>query len=184
MALPTLPLRLVDSGAVRSISSRELDDEEFFERFSPYVARIGMRLLGRSSDVDDLVQEVFIAAYKKRDQLPDEGATRGWLAVVSVRTARRMLRKRRVRQFVGLDMGTPPLELLDRTLSPDEHALISRIYQILDQMNVDNRLAWTLRYIEGEKLEDVALRCGCSLATAKRRIAAAHAHLQSEMDGG
>ena len=81
MVLPTLPLRLVDSGAVRPISSRELNDDEFFERFSPYVARIGMRLLGRSSDVDDLVQEVFIAAYKKRDQLPDEGATRGWLAV-------------------------------------------------------------------------------------------------------
>jgi RNA polymerase sigma-70 factor (ECF subfamily) len=51
-------------------------------------------------------------------------------------------------------------------------------------MNVEQRLAWTLRHIEGERLEDVAARCGCSLATAKRRIAAAHAHLQAEMNRG
>lgn len=184
MPPPSIPLRLIAPGAPPQAAPLELSDTQFFERFSPYVARIGMRLLGRNADVDDLVQEVFVAAYKKRDQLPNEGATRGWLAVVAVRTARRYLRRRRVRMFVGLDLGTPPLELIDRTLSPDEHALLSRVYQILDQMNVDNRLAWTLRYIEGEKLEDVALRCGCSLATAKRRIAAAHAHLQSEMDGG
>jgi hypothetical protein len=30
----------------------------------------------------------------------------------------------------------------------------------------------------------VAERCSCSLATAKRRIAAAQAHLQAEMDDG
>jgi hypothetical protein len=42
-----------------------------------------------------------------------------------------------------------------------------------------------LRIVEsGVKLEDVALHCGCSLATATRRIAAAYARLQSEMDGG
>ena len=39
-------------------------------------------------------------------------------------------------------------------------------------------------HIEGEKLEGVAARGGCSLATAKRRIAAAHAFVQSELHGG
>jgi len=35
------------------------------------------------------------------------------------------------------------------------------------------RLAWSLRYLEGEPLDMVAASCGCSLATAKRRISAA-----------
>jgi RNA polymerase sigma-70 factor (ECF subfamily) len=47
---------------------------------------------------------------------------------------------------------------------------------------VEHRVAWTLRYVEGEKLERVAEHCGCSLATAKRRIAAAHAKIQSELE--
>jgi RNA polymerase sigma-70 factor (ECF subfamily) len=140
--------------------------------------------LGRAHDVDDLVQEVFLAAFKQRDQLRDAGAAKGWLAVVAVRTARRQLRRRRLRQFVGLDTGTPPLELQDQTLSPDERTLLARVYQILDHMNVDDRLAWTLRHVEGEKLEQVAQRCGCSLATAKRRIVAAHAQLQAELSDG
>ena len=38
--------------------------------------------------------------------------------------------------------------------------------------------------VEGEKLERVAEQCGCSLATAKRRIGAAHARIQSELSDG
>jgi RNA polymerase sigma-70 factor (ECF subfamily) len=178
------PLRLVESGVEDPLQQGQLTDAELFRRFSPYVARIGLRLLGRAHDVDDLVQEVFLAAFKQRDQLRDAGAAKGWLAVVAVRTARRQLRRRRLRQFVGLDTGTPPLELQDQTLSPDERTLLARVYQILDHMNVDDRLAWTLRHVEGEKLEQVAQRCGCSLATAKRRIVAAHAQLQAELSDG
>jgi RNA polymerase sigma-70 factor (ECF subfamily) len=37
------------------------------------------------------------------------------------------------------------------------------------------RIAWSLRTIEGLTLPAVAAACGCSLATAKRRIAAARA---------
>jgi RNA polymerase sigma-70 factor (ECF subfamily) len=44
---------------------------------------------------------------------------------------------------------------------------------VLDRLPVNERLAWSLRHIEGEQLESVAVLCGCSLATAKRRIAAA-----------
>jgi RNA polymerase sigma-70 factor (ECF subfamily) len=43
---------------------------------------------------------------------------------------------------------------------------------VLDAVPADQRIAWTLRHIEGEQLEAVADLCGCSLATAKRRITA------------
>jgi RNA polymerase sigma-70 factor (ECF subfamily) len=41
-----------------------------------------------------------------------------------------------------------------------------------------DRIAWTLRYIEGQQLEEVAGICGCSLATAKRRISAAQERIE------
>ena len=178
------PLHMIQPDAVAAREPVEFSADELFERFSPYVARIGLRLLGRNEEVDDLVQEVFLAAHKQRVRLPDIGAAKGWLAVVAVRIARRQLRRRRLRQFVGLDSGTLALELRDQTLSPEDHALLMRVYRVLDHMNVDDRLAWTLRHIEGEKLEQVAERCGCSLATAKRRIHAAHARLVVELDHG
>jgi RNA polymerase sigma-70 factor (ECF subfamily) len=187
-------LRLVDSAETDKAESQEPvgpgpslpnpGEAALFKRFAPYVARIGLRLLGRESDVDDLIQEVFFAAFKQREQLRDLGAAKNWLATIAVRTARRQLRRRRLRQFVGLDTGVPSLELRDQGVSPEKRALLSRIYEMLDAMPVEQRLAWTLRYVEGEKLEQVAEKCGCSLATAKRRISAAHATLQSEINDG
>ena len=44
-----------------------------------------------------------------------------------------------------------------------------------------NRVAWTLNYVEGETLEEVARLCGCSLATAKRRIAAAQRFIEEKL---
>ena len=182
------PLRLVNSNAsandAPSPSFVPGSEAQLFKRFAPYVARIGLRLLGRESDVDDLIQEVFLAAFKQREQLRDPGAAKNWLATIAVRTARRQLRRRRLRQFVGLEQNGTTLEFSDQGLSPEKRALLARVYEVLDGMGVDQRLAWTLRYVEGEKLEQVAERCGCSLATAKRRIAAAQAHLQAEMDDG
>lgn len=184
------PLRLVNANANADANDAPTPsfvpghEAQLFKRFAPYVARIGLRLLGRESDVDDLIQEVFLAAFKQREQLRDPMAAKNWLATIAVRTARRQLRRRRLRQFVGLDQGPVTLELSDNGLSPEKRALLARVYEILDAMPVDQRLAWTLRYVEGEKLEQVAERCSCSLATAKRRIAAAQAHLQAEMDDG
>jgi RNA polymerase sigma-70 factor (ECF subfamily) len=184
MAPVLTPLRLVDPAAPEYPQPPPLTDAQVFKRYAPYVARIGLRLLGRESDVDDLIQEVFLAAFKQRDQLRDPHATKNWLATIAVRGARRQLRRRRMRQFVGLDAGGPALELPDQGISPEKRALLSRIYEILDRLGVERRLAWTLRFVEGEKLDKVAERCGCSLATAKRRIAAAQAFLHAEIDDG
>ena len=159
-------------------------DDALFQRFAPYVARIGLRLLGRESDVDDLIQEVFLAAFRQRHQVRDPLAFKSWLAIIAVRTARRQLRRRRLRTFVGIDTLAPSLELRDQGMPPERRALLSRVYRVLDHIPVEQRLAWSLRYVEGEKLEQVADHCGCSLATAKRRIASAHARIQAELDDG
>jgi len=175
-------LRVVPGGTEADHDELPTSDRALFERYAPYVARIGLRLLGREAEVDDLIQEVFVAAFKQREQVREPAAFRGWLATVTVRKARRMLQRRRVRSFVGLDTAVSSPELRDQGVSPEQRALLARVYETLDQLPVDHRLAWTLRHVEGERLEAVAEKCGCSLATAKRRIAAAHARIQTELD--
>jgi RNA polymerase sigma-70 factor (ECF subfamily) len=174
-------LRIVE-GASAADDVLPESDEAIFQRFAPYVARIALRLLGRESDVDDLIQEVFMAAFRQRHQVRSPQAFKSWIAIIAVRAARRQLRRRRMRQFVGIDTLTPALELRDTGMSPERQALLTRVYAVLDSLPVEQRLAWTLRYVEGEKLEEVAEQCSCSLATAKRRIASAHTRIQSEMD--
>ena len=69
----------------------------------------------------------------------------------------------------------------DESASPEQRAMLSAVYRILDRLPVNQRLAWTLRYVEGEQLERVAELCNCSLATVKRRIKAAHEAIQREV---
>jgi RNA polymerase sigma-70 factor (ECF subfamily) len=147
--------------------------EAIFRQYSRYVAAIAMRLLGRDDEVDDVVQEVFLAAMKGVEQLREPEAVKGWLATVTVRIASRRLRVRRMRSFLRLDQ-VPGYEAVAPGANPEEKALLSRVYAVLDEMPVNHRVAWTLRHVEGQQLEQVAALCGCSLATAKRRISAAH----------
>ena len=151
----------------------DLTLEALFRQYSGYVAAIAMRLLGRDGDVDDVVQEVFLGAWKGVANLRDPGAVKGWLATVTVRIARRKLRMRRVKQFFRFDDEPTYEDIPAPGASPEEKVLLARVYEILDGIPVDHRLAWTLRLVEREQLDDVARLCGCSLATAKRRISAA-----------
>jgi RNA polymerase sigma-70 factor, ECF subfamily len=167
------PLCLVDdmSAAV------PLDLDSLFRDLAPYVAAIGLRLLGRRDEVDDLVQDVFLAAFRAHDKLRVRHEARRWLAVVAVRTARRRLRVRRLRGWLHLD-GNAEDALVGRGLGPEDGAFLAEVYARLDRLAVNHRLAWTLRFVQGEELGTIAEMLGCSLATAKRWIAAAQAELE------
>jgi RNA polymerase sigma-70 factor (ECF subfamily) len=114
----------------------------------------------------------------------DPAAIRGWLARVTVRVARQRLRKRRVRVFLGLDEPVVYDTVVDQSASAEQRALVARVYSILDRLPANQRIAWSLRHIEGEPLENVASLSGCSLATAKRRISAAAEKLEEAFSDG
>jgi RNA polymerase sigma-70 factor (ECF subfamily) len=171
----------VGAAAGPPLSALAIDDrlETAFRQYSRYVANLAYRLLGRDDEVDDVVQDVFMAAVRGLGRLHNAQAVRAWLATVTTRIARRRLRMRRLRTFLGFDESGEHEQIAQGGLTPEQAALLARVYAQLDLLPVNQRLAWTLRYVEGEQLEEVAVHCGCSLATAKRRIAAAQAQLDT-----
>ena len=102
------------------------------------------------------------------------------LATVAVRVVRRKLRRRRLLSFIGFD-AEPDYACIVVAPSQQQALLITRAYRVLDRLPIDEKIAWTLRHVEGEPLDAVARITGCSLATAKRRIAAAQATLDEEV---
>jgi RNA polymerase sigma-70 factor (ECF subfamily) len=143
---------------------------------------MALRILGRQEEADDLVQDVFMKAGRWLSKLDDPSAVRAWLLKVTVRLAWRRLRTRRWRAALGFEDSYDYAEVArNGRLSPEDSAFLAEVYRILDRMPVRERLAWSLRHVEGERLEDIAERCACSLATAKRWIASAQARLQKEI---
>jgi len=169
--LPKSHLSLVPGTA--DISRREpVTFEVLFSRYSAYVAGLASRLLGSGdSDLDDVVQDVFWLASRRIAKIPDLIQARGWLATVTTRVVKRKLLRRRFRALFHASPGSGDVPA--RGATAEEHAVLARLYEVLEGLPTDQRLAWSLRHLEGEPLDAVAAACGCSLATAKRRVAAA-----------
>jgi RNA polymerase sigma-70 factor, ECF subfamily len=163
------------------VAAGPVDFDVLILRYAPYVAGVAARLLGRDDhEVEDVAQDVFWIASRRLASLHSLEAARPWLVTVTVRVVRRRLRRRRWRQL----FQRPP-EALDVPASgatPEERALLQRMYRVLETARAEDRLAWLLRHVEQERLEDVALACDCSLATAKRRIAAVQEIFRGVLD--
>lgn len=175
-------LRLVHGTSAPLVSSPP-DFATLFERYAGDVARVAARMLGRDdADVDDVVQEVFFTTLPRIGRIHSEEAARPWLMTVTVRTVQRILRRRKWRRLL---LGEQDADDIPATgVTAEQRALLARIYRTLDQIAPSSRIAWVLRYVEGERLEDVADACECSLATAKRRIAAVQASLMEVLRDG
>ena len=158
--------------------------DEAFRRWSPYVAAIGLRLLGRPDEVDDLVQDVFIELHRGFGSIREPQGVKGWLARVTVRVAHRRLQWRRRWSFLGIGVEYDYTNLPAEGADPEQSTLLAAVYGVLDKLPAEQRVAWTLRHLQGERLDQVAALGGCSLATAKRRIAAAHAAIREAVDDG
>lgn len=90
-------------------------------------------------------------------------------------------------RLVGLNRGIRDAsldELVAPTTPPDVRDTLRQLSQHLNALPDALRLAWMLRHVEGESLPEVARACGCSLATAKRRISAADHKLRAKLDLG
>jgi RNA polymerase sigma-70 factor (ECF subfamily) len=161
----------------------ELTLEALYEQYASFVGAMASRILGRAVEVDDVVQDVFASAVRSLKRREDAREIRSWLAKVTVRRCVRQLRFRRLWGMVDLAPQASYERLADPAAGPEERQLLVEVYRALDRLPARDRVAWTLRNVEGETLERVAALCGCSLATVKRRIASAHDRLLRELKG-
>jgi RNA polymerase sigma-70 factor (ECF subfamily) len=164
------------SAFVTEAGEGELAD--LFRRYASYVATIGIRLLGRDDELDDLVQDVFIEAHRGLQGLRSPDAVKGWLARITVRRATRRLRARRVRSFFSLESLPPDAFLVDEGATPEEQAHIASTYRMVERLPVRQRVAWVLKHIQGETLDAIAELCGVSKKTVQRRLRAAEETLE------
>lgn len=148
------------------------DFDAIFRQYVGYVNAVAMRLLGDRGDAEDVVQEVFWRCHKYVHRIQNMTHARRWLMQVTVQRSKRLLKKRKLSATFRLSF-THALDPAAPSATAEERASIVHLFSLLQRMPVNHRLAWSLRYLEGAELKEVAESLGCSLATAKRWIAAA-----------
>lgn len=153
--------------------------EVLYRRHAAFAMNLAVRIQGSSTDVEDILHDAFLRAHLRIAELRDNGAFRSWLGSIVVRLVRTRLRRRRLLQIMGV-AAVDPVDLeavASPEATPETRALLAQVYALLRTMPPDDRIAWTLRYVDRHRLEEVAELAGCSLATAKRRITRAQRFL-------
>lgn len=134
------------------------DTERLFLAHAGFVASFLHRLGAHSSDIDDLVQDVFLTAHSKGGFTEGRAKPRTWLAAISVhllQNRRRRLKRRREDE---------PLEVLEHSPSTSknpEEALelaesLRRVQRALDTLDLDQRAAFLLYELESESCQTIA----------------------------
>ena len=168
-----LRARAADSGSTPAF-------ELLYRRHAATALNLAVRIQGSTADVEDIVHDAFVRAHQRLAELREPAAFRSWLGSIVVRLVRTRLRRRRLVAVLGL--ASPEPVDLDAVAAPggdpEARVLLAQVYALLQTLPTDERIAWTLRYVERHRLESVAELAGCSLATAKRRIARAQAFLE------
>lgn len=155
--------------------------EELFRRHASAVAALGLSILQSPEEADDLVQDVFLRAWRAIDRLGNRDEAKPWLMTIAIRVARTRLRRRKLSRILfGLDQQDFE-QIAAPGAQPEHRDLVRRLYVILDKLPVELRIAWVLRYVQAETVESVAELCGWSLSTAKRRIQAAQTRVTAKL---
>jgi RNA polymerase sigma-70 factor (ECF subfamily) len=168
----------------RGIAGERFALQLLYRRHVAPVSERVTRLLARSAEAEDVVQDAFVAAFRDLGKLSDPSRFGPWLMRIAVHQAHRRFRRRRLLARLGLDSGVDDARLarvVDPSASPETRAELAELDARLARLPVVLRLAWMLRHVEGCGLEDLAEQCGCSLATAKRRIQQAEERLRADM---
>jgi RNA polymerase sigma-70 factor (ECF subfamily) len=176
LAHPTLlPLPSVDDSAlvVRAQRGETWAREAIFRKHVEYINALSLRLVRDRSEAEDVVQDTFLSAFRRLDQLHEAGRLRAWLGSIAVHQAHRRFRRRRWLRFVGLAVAREELnldELAHAALDSDVRIALIHVDAVLDKLPEEVRAAWIVRYVEGYTFDEIRIASGCSLATAKRRV--------------
>jgi len=149
-----------------------------FDRFERRSRGLIVSVLGPDAEIADVLHDVFVNVFGSVHTLRNAGALRFWVDRVTILTVRKVLRSRKRRAWLRL-FRTEEEEAMHEPMfevNPDAQAALRAAYSVLDQMPIDERVFFGLRYVDGMELTEVAAACKVSLSTAKRRIYQAQAH--------
>ncbi len=168
-----------DAALVKALQSGQQEALlAIWDRHATLVRGLLRRSLGPWGDVEDLVQEVFLAFHRSAHDLRDPAMLRAYLVGITTRKAISELRRRRVRSFLRItEDGVLPEAEDPGVVEDDGPEALRRLYQLLEGCSAADRMAFVLRHVEGLQLEEVARALGVSVATAKRQLGRVHARV-------
>ncbi len=177
-----------------AVGNRELDHElvlraqrgdkrafgMLVDKYQRKLARLLSRMIRDQTEIEDVVQESFIKAYRALPNFRGDSAFYTWLYRIGINTAKNHLVSLGRRPTVSTDIEIEDAENFDsgnelRTMETPETALMTKeiaqtVNDTVASLPEELRTAITLRELEGLSYEEIATMMDCPIGTVRSRI--------------
>ena len=169
------------AGVLGEMSERHVTDTTdlaaAFERQRPYLRTVALRMLGSGDDADDAVQEAWLRLNRGGGEGIED--LRAWLTTVTSRVCLDMLRTRRTRREVPVEIDLDDLlggparpDAADREPTPEDELLLAEsvglaLHVVMDSLTPAERVAFVLHDIFDLPFSQVAEVLGRSTDAVK-----------------
>jgi RNA polymerase sigma-70 factor (ECF subfamily) len=150
--------------------------EPLIEKYSPRVFGTVRRYARRESEVEDIVQDVWLKAFDKLNSFRGEAPFEHWLMRMTVRTCYDSLRShRRNRESSFSELSEPEEDWLEKfvadpgTANEDAEAAKTLVNRVFEKLSPQARLVIQLLEIEDRTVKEIAELTGWSVPLVKVR---------------
>lgn len=146
------------------------------------------RFVGEPETAEDIVQETFLRAFRKRENYKAIANFSTWLFTIAGNLAKSELRRRKRWRLFSLDRdeesGTG-LDLPDESFRPDKMTESSitdvQIQRAISSLSDNYRQVVLLRDVEGLSYQEISEVVNCPVGTVKSRVSRARLKLQQKL---
>jgi RNA polymerase sigma-70 factor (ECF subfamily) len=159
-------------------------DKHAFEllvaKYQRKLGRLLSRFIRNPTEVEDVVQEAFIKAYRALPSFRGESAFYTWLYRIGINAAKNYLVSEGRRPPTTTEFDSEEAEGFEdayqlRNINTPENELMSKqvaetVNKAMDSLPEELKIAITLREIEGLSYEEIANMMNCPIGTVRSRI--------------
>ncbi len=146
--------------------------QELFLKYRDTVARVVYRVMGPSSEIEDVVQDVFIHVYRSLHTFRGEAKFTTWLYRLSANVTKMHLRRKKSRpRFADVPI---PERLEPRDDAPDQaverRERVEALYRLVDRLSEKKREVLVLHDFEGMSAKEIAEVVEAPVLTVRTRL--------------
>jgi RNA polymerase sigma-70 factor (ECF subfamily) len=174
-----------DAQVVRDVLAGDRDAFRLLvRRYGDVMYAHALEMAGNADDAADLVQDAFVAGFRKLRTLQDPERVGAWLFRILANRCKDHLRRQKRWAKTSLDQVD---RLPTRADDPGECASRSetsrRVRDALGILTPEQREAFVLKHVEGRSYEEVAAVMNISVAALKMRVHRARQSLRLLLEG-
>ena len=139
----------------------------------PRLQRVALRLLGNAEDAEDMVQEVYMKLWSKRDALPDVKDVEAYCVTL---TRNMCIDRLRMAEMEKADVDEVPTMLAatdDVEAQVERHDAVELVKQIIETLPEHQQQVITLRDMEDCSFEEIAEQTGLTAVNIRMLLSRA-----------